>query len=238
MSIHCSLQLIALRLQRCAVGAEQPIEDPARIVFGGNGPAFEAIRDGARAGQEARACIDRENQGRLAAVLLGVQGDDLIERDGVVDFPLGDVQGGSGEPHVRTGMRVGLRSAGMVQAAEEAELIAKRAERFGRLAEDELAVFLGTGEPTPFIEAVFFARQRHAIGRVDGAETARRLIGDFGAHGVEHGQSESHAAYPSDEGSPVDLRGTSHGALRLLLEKRIAMDDESNHVMHPVAVGS
>src|SRR5690606_10001734 len=126
---------------------------------------------------------------------------------------------------------------GVVEPTEEAQLVTERAERLGGLAKDELAVFLSAREPAPFVELVLFARQRHAVGGVDRAEAPRNLVGHFGAHGVEHRQRESHAAHASYKGSPVEFEGMCHGSLRLLLEKRIAMDDETDHILHPIAAG-
>ena len=73
-------------------------------------------------------------------------------------------------------MRVGLGAARMIQPAQEAELVAERAERLGRFAEDELAVLARPREPAPLVDAVLGPGQRHAVGRVDGAEAARDVV--------------------------------------------------------------
>ena len=93
----------------------------------------------------------------------------------------------------------------MVQSAQEAELFAEGAERLGRLAEDELAVALGGGKPTPLVDAVLRFRERHAVGGVERAEAAGNLLGHLGAHGVENRQSQRNSAHTFEESAAVDL---------------------------------
>ena len=148
-----ALQLVVLGLERGAVAAKQAVEDAARIVLRRDRTAVEVVGNGAGAREIAGAGVDREDERWLAAELLGVQRDDLIESDGVVGAGLRVLQRGAREPHVGAGVRVGLGTVGMVEAAQEAELLAERGERLGRLAEDESRLFSARGEPTPLGDA-------------------------------------------------------------------------------------
>ncbi len=208
--LDAALKLISPRFERSPVAAKQAVEHATRIVLGRDRLAFQAVGDGAGPREEPRSGVDRQHQRRLAAVLLGVQRDDLVEPHRVVRARLRVVQRGAGEPHVRTDVRVGLGTARMVQPAQEAQFVAKRAQRLGRLAEHELPVFLRSREPTPVVELVLRAGQRHAVGRVQGAEPSRNLLGDLFAHRLEHRQRQRDAGKPFEHGATVKLGWHSH----------------------------
>ena len=112
------------------VAAKQAVENAARVVFRRDRPAVNVVGDGSRTRKETGAGVDGQDQRRLAAVLLGVLRDDLIETDGVERAGLRIVQRGAGEPHVRADVRIGFRTVRVLQAAHEAQLLAERSERF------------------------------------------------------------------------------------------------------------
>src|SRR6185437_11750737 len=177
------------------------------MAFRGNRAAVEAIRDGAGAGEIAGAGIDGKNNRRTARVLFGVLGDDLIEADRVVSARLRVIEGRAGQPHVRTGVGIGLRAARVIEIAHEADLLPEGRVGFGGLAEDEVAVGVrGGGEPAPFGNIVLGLRERHAIRGVNGAEAPGDLVCHLSAHGIEHGQGKQGAAGSFQEGTTIEFQ--------------------------------
>ena len=185
-------------------------------------------------------------------LLLGVLGDDLVEADRVVHARLRVVQRGAGQPHVGADVRVGLGTARVIQPAQEAQLIAKRGQRLGRLAKHELPVLFRPREPAPLVNAMLRPRQRHAVSGVKRTKASRRLLGHFFAHRLEHGQRQRNTGDSFEHRTTIKLRGCGHrryslnravvrGAfsarLRLLFQKQLAVDDEPNQVLHAVAGG-
>ena len=69
--------------------------------------------------RKASSRIDRKYERRLATVLLGVLGDDLIKSNRVVGSGLWIVQGSAGEPHVRARVWVSFGATLVVHAAHE-----------------------------------------------------------------------------------------------------------------------
>ena len=118
----------------------------------------------------------------------------LIESHGVEGSRLRIVQRGAREPHVRADVRIGFGAVRMQKSAHKTQLLSKGSQRFSGLAECEIAAAFRPGKPTPFIDTVLGFRQRHAVRRVNGAETARNLIGHLGAHGVENRQRQCNAS--------------------------------------------
>src|SRR4051794_33673592 len=102
-------------------------------------------------------------------------------------------------------MRVGLRTVRVVKPADETELFTKRRKRLGRFTKRELAVASRPGKPAPLFKIVLGLRERHAVGRVDGAKTAWNLAGHFRAHGVKNRKRERNTSHPPEESTAVDL---------------------------------
>ena len=101
----------------------------------------------------------------MPAILFGVLGHDLVEADGIKGTGLRIVKGRAGEPHIGTKMRIGLGATGMVQATHKAKLIAERAKRLGRFAENKFALWrFGSREPMPLFERILRAGQGHTVG--------------------------------------------------------------------------
>src|SRR5688572_2610664 len=106
-------------------------------------------------------------------------------------------------------MRIGLRTIRVHHAAHEAQLLAERSQRFGRFAEYELRTGY-SWKPAPLIDAMVGIWQRHTVGCVNSAETARNLICHFGAHSVENRQGQRNA-HAFEESAAVELKGAIHG---------------------------
>jgi hypothetical protein len=94
------LQGITLGGLRGVVAPEKPVENAPRIVFRRDRLAIQVIGDGASARQEARTGIDGQHQRGLAAELLRMLRDNLIQTDRVKRARLGIVQRGARKPHV------------------------------------------------------------------------------------------------------------------------------------------
>src|SRR6185312_8971786 len=113
----------------------------------------------------------------------------------------------SGQPHIRTGVGIGLRAARVIEIAHEADLLPEGRVGFGGLAEDEVAVGVrGGGEPAPFGNIVLGLRERHAIRGVNGAEAPGDLVCHLSAHGIEHGQGKQGAAGSFQEGTTIEFQ--------------------------------
>ena len=129
--LDAALEVFALGLHRRAVGAEEAVKNLARIVLGRDRLAGGAVGNGAGARQETHAGVDGHHQRRLPAELLSVLGHHLIECHAVVYLALGVLQRRAGEPHVRTLVRIGLGTIGVIESTKETELPAEGLEGFG-----------------------------------------------------------------------------------------------------------
>src|SRR5215813_9911704 len=107
-------------------------------------------------------------------------------------------------------MRISFRAVGVLEAAHEAQLLAERSERFRRLTELEIGPIASGREPAPFVDAVLGFGQRHAIGSVEGTETARKLAGDLGSHRFENREGKGDTSKTSEECSAVQLIRACH----------------------------
>ena len=198
------------------VAPEETVEHPARVVLGRNRASVKPIGNGAGTRQVAGARVDGQNQRRPAAELLGVGGNHLIQADGVVGAGFRIVERRSGQPHVGAGVGIGLRAARVVEPAHEAELLPERLQWLRRRAELELPVLFLRREPAPFGQLMLGLRQRHAVGRVDGAEAAGGLVGDLCTHGVQHGQSHGNASQSLEECAAVESKRAFHDTVLIL----------------------
>src|SRR5688572_12273178 len=124
-------------------------------------------------------------------------------------------------------MRVGLRTVRVHHPAHKAQLLAEWSQRFGRFAEYELRTGYGW-KPTPLVDAVVGIRQRHTVGCVNSAETARNLVCHFGTHGVENRQSQRNA-HAFQESAAVELKGTIHGFL--LIPYSVTFQERSYYLL-------
>src|SRR5690349_2183726 len=97
----------------------------------------------------------------------------------------------------------------MVHGAHEAHPASEWDQRLSRLAEFEIGTRIPrmrrsfSRKPAPFGNAVLFARERHAVRGVDGAEAARNLVSNLSAHRIQHREDERDAPESSQEGAPV-----------------------------------
>ena len=210
--LDAALEIFALGLHRRAVGAEESVENLARIILGRDRLTGSTVGNGAGAREETHAGIDGHHQRRLPAKLLGVFGHHLIERHAVVHLALRILQRRTGEPHVRAHVRVRLRAVRVIQPAHETQLLAERRERLGRFAEHIPAVLLRAGKPAPLIDAVLGVRQRHAVGRVQRAKPPRRLLRQVLAHRLQQRQRQRHPSRPLQERAPIEFESLAHVA--------------------------
>ena len=144
-------------------------------------------------------------------MLFGVLCHHLIQPRRVKRAGLWIVQRRARQPHVRAKMRIGFGSARVVKPAQEAELFAEGSQRLRRLSKDKLAGrLLGGRKPVPLFETMFGSRQRHAVGRVNRAETARHLRRRLRTHHVQNRQSERRSTQTIQKRAPVNLKRGTH----------------------------
>ena len=210
--LDAALEIFALGLHRRAVGAEESVENLARIILGRDRLTGSAVGNGAGAREETHAGIDGHHQRRLPAKLLRVLSHHLVECHAVVHLAFGVLQRCAGEPHVRTHVRIGLRAVRVIEPTHKTQLLAERRERLGRFTKNKLAILLRAREPAPLIDAVLGVRQRHSVGRVQRAETPRRLFRHVLAHRLQHRQRQRHARRSLKERAPVEFESLAHVA--------------------------
>ena len=92
------------------------------------------------------------------------------------------------QPHVGTGVRIRLGATRMIQPPHETQLVAKRLQWSSRLVELKVLARLG-GKPMPVLDFVCSFGQRHAVGRIHGAESLRQFFCNVSPHRIKYGQS-------------------------------------------------
>ena len=210
-----------------AAGAEQPLEDGARVAGHrqrgrGAAPAQgvgvgAAIAGVARPGPVGR--LQRQLERGELRLLAEHAGRDLVHRDAgpdVVPFGLLRVhagQEGAGRARVVAGPFAGAGDALFAaQPADEEHAVAVRRQRPKRLGDVEGAGAAGRG---PVLHV-------HAVRHVDDPQPADRL-GRAGAeaerrrHAVEHRQRQGHAEAAEERAAREVLLGDNHGSRDLLI---------------------